>query len=59
VTLLLDDPDSPGLTPPDPAACRPAFEAILADEGGLENAQDLLRDIKDRVTRPAVRRGAV
>jgi patatin-related protein len=58
VTLLLDDPDHPGLTPPDPAGCRPAFEAILADEAGLENAQDLLRDVKDRVTRLAVPAGA-
>lgn len=49
ITLLLDDPENPGLRPPDPAACRPAFEAILADEVHLEHAEDLLQDLRQRV----------
>lgn len=49
ITLLLDDPDAPGLNQPDPGACRPAFEAILADEAGLAHAQDLLGEVAARV----------
>jgi patatin-related protein len=51
VGLLLDDPDAPGLSPPDPAACRPVFEAVLADEAALAHAQDLLGTVRTRVDR--------
>lgn len=49
ITLLLDDPAEPGVTPPDPMWCRRAFEAILDDESGLEHAQELLADVRARV----------
>ncbi len=48
ITLLLDDPEHPGVTPPDPVACRPAFEAILTDEASLTHVQTLLGDLRRR-----------
>jgi patatin-related protein len=49
ITLLLDDPRQPGLTPPDIPACRSAFEAILADESELKNVRDLMDTLRGRV----------
>lgn len=53
VALLLDDPSSRGLSPPEMAACRPAFEAILTDESGLQSVQDLLERLRRRVAEMA------
>lgn len=53
VALLLDDPSDPGISPPEMTVCRPVFEAILTDENGLQNVQDLLERLRGRVAEMA------
>jgi patatin-related protein len=47
--LIFDDPAREGLDPPVPSDCKPVFEAILADEAGLANVQELLGELRTKV----------
>ncbi len=58
LTLLLDHPDTPAIETPDPAVCRRAFAAILADErDALEHSKSLLDDLGQRVNDLAAPQG--
>jgi hypothetical protein len=51
--VLLDDPGTPGLDAP-AAACRPLFEAILAEESAeLPSTRALVGDLREQVRRLA------
>ncbi len=48
ITLMLDDPERPGIEGANPAECRKAFEAILADERSLVTIERLREGLRQR-----------